>query len=205
MDREALIKDRSVARCIAEGYRLFSSQQLTTLRRTWKPLAASSLGWALTVTTALCEQWIGTALALLLALASLVVFKRAILQLVAPMPKCGRATKRVLRHLGSYLTYTLLSGIIGLVVFTLLMIPAFLLLAAGHIDHTLAAEGDPEVLGMGYWVLTTATLTFCLALVFYALIWKTFGEAYLYGAMVAHDEARKRQLAQTTTWTAAAE
>lgn len=205
MDREALIKDRSVARCIAEGYRLFSSQQLTTLRRTWKPLAASSLGWALTVTTALCGQWIGTGLALLLALAALVVFKRTILQLVAPMPKCGRATKRVLRNLGSYLTYTLLSGIIGLVVFTLLMIPAFLLLAAGHIDHTLAAEGDPEVLGMGYWVLTTATLTFCLALVFYALIWKTFGEAYLYGAMVAHDEARKRQLAQTTTWTTAAE
>lgn len=205
MDREALIKDRSVARCIAEGYRLFSSQQLTTLRRTWKPLAASSLGWALTVMTALSGQWIGTALALLLALASLVVFKRAILQLVAPMPKCGRATKRVLRHLGSYLTYALLSGIIGLVVFTLLMIPAFLLLAAGHIDHTLAAEGDPEVLGMGYWVLTTATLTFCLALVFYALIWKTFGEAYLYGAMVAHDEARKRQLAQTTTWTTAAD
>lgn len=205
MDREALIKDRSVARCIAEGYRLFSSQQLTTLRRTWKSLAASSLGWALTVTTALCEQWIGTALALLLALAALVVFKRTILQLVAPMPKCGRATKRVLRHLGSYLTYALLSGIIGLVVFTLLMIPAFLLLAAGHIDHTLAAEGDPEVLGMGYWVLTTATLTFCLALVFYALIWKTFGEAYLYGAMVAHDEARKRQLAQTTTWTTAAD
>lgn len=205
MDREALIKDRSVARCIAEGYRLFSSQQLTTLRRTWKPLAASSLGWALTVTTALCGQWIGTGLALLLALAALVVFKRAILQLVAPMPKCGRATKRVLRHLGSYLTYALLSGIIGLVVFTLLMIPAFLLLAAGHIDHTLAAEGDPEVLGMGYWVLTTATLTFCLALVFYALIWKTFGEAYLYGAMVAHDEARKRQLAQTTTWTTAAD
>lgn len=205
MDREALIKDRSVARCIAEGYRLFSSQQLTTLRRTWKPLVASSLGWALTVTTALSGQWIGTALALLLALAALVVFKRAILQLVAPMPKCGRATKRVLRHLGSYLTYALLSGIIGLVVFTLLMIPAFLLLAAGHIDHTLAAEGDPEVLGMGYWVLTTATLTFCLALVFYALIWKTFGEAYLYGAMVAHDEARKRQLAQTTTWTTAAE
>lgn len=203
MDREALIKDRSVARCIAEGYRLFSSQQLTTLRRTWKPLAASSLGWALTVATALCGQWIGTGLALLLALAALVVFKRAILQLVAPMPKCGRATKRVLRHLGSYLTYALLSGIIGLVVFTLLMIPAFLLLAAGHIDHTLAAEGDPEVLGMGYWVLTTATLTFCLALVFYALIWKTFGEAYLYGAMVAHDEARKRQLAQTTTWTTA--
>ena len=205
MDREALIKDRSVARCIAEGYRLFSSQQLTTLRRTWKPLAASSLGWALTVTTALSGQWIGTGLALLLALAALVVFKRAILQLVAPMPKCGRATKRVLRHLGSYLTYALLSGIIGLVVFTLLMIPAFLLLAAGHIDHTLAAEGDPEVLGMGYWVLTTATLTFCLALVFYALIWKTFGEAYLYGAMVAHDEARKRQLAQTTTWTTAAD
>lgn len=205
MDREALIKDRSVARCIAEGYRLFSSQQLTTLRRTWKPLVASSLGWALTVTTALCGQWIGTALALLLALAALVVFKRAILQLVAPMPKCGRAAKRVLRHLGSYLTYALLSGIIGLVVFTLLMIPAFLLLAAGHIDHTLAAEGDPEVLGMGYWVLTTATLTFCLALVFYALIWKTFGEAYLYGAMVAHDEARKRQLAQTTTWTTAAD
>ena len=205
MDREALTRDRSVARCIAEGYRLFSSQQLTTLRRTWKPLAASSLGWALTVTTALCEQWIGTALALLLALAALVVFKRTILQLVAPMPKCGRAAKRVLRHLGSYLTYTLLSGIIGLVVFTLLMIPAFLLLAAGHIDHTLAAEGDPEVLGMGYWVLTTATLTFCLALVFYALIWKTFGEAYLYGAMVAHDEARKRQLAQTTTWTTAAD
>lgn len=205
MDREALIKDRSVARCIAEGYRLFSSQQLTTLRRTWKPLVASSLGWALTVTTALCGQWIGTALALLLALAALVVFKRAILQLVAPMPKCGRAAKRVLRHLGSYLTYALLSGIIGLVVFTLLMIPAFLLLAAGHIDHTLAAEGDPEVLGMGYWVLTTATLTFCLALVFYALIWKTYGEAYLYGAMVAHDEARKRQLAQTTTWTTAAD
>lgn len=205
MDREALIKDRSVARCIAEGYRLFSSQQLTTLRRTWKPLAASSLGWALTVTTALSGQWIGTALALLLALAALVVFKRTILQLVAPMPKCGRATKRVLRHLGSYLTYALLSGIIGLVVFTLLMIPAFLLLAAGHIDHTLAAEGDPEVLGMGYWVLTTATLTFCLALVFYALTWKTFGEAYLYGAMVAHDEARKRQLAQTTTWTTAAD
>jgi len=205
MDREALIKDRSVARCIAEGYRLFSSQQLTTLRRTWKPLVASSLGWALTVTTALCGQWIGTGLALLLALAALVVFKRAILQLVAPMPKCDRATKRVLRHLGSYLTYALLSGIIGLVVFTLLMIPAFLLLAAGHIDHTLAAEGDPEVLGMGYWVLTTATLTFCLALVFYAMIWKTFGEAYLYGAMVAHDEARKRQLAQTTTWTTAAD
>lgn len=205
MDREALIKDRSVARCIAEGYRLFSSQQLTTLRRTWKPLTASSLGWALTVTTALSGQWIGTALALLLALAALVVFKRTILQLVAPMPKCGRATKRVLRHLGSYLTYTLLSGIIGLVVFTLLMIPAFLLLAAGHIDHTLAAEGDPEVLGMGYWVLTTATLTFCLALVFFALIWKTFGEAYLYGAMVAHDEARKRLLAQTTTWTTAAD
>lgn len=205
MDREALIKDRSVARCIAEGYRLFSSQQLTTLRRTWKPLAASSLGWALTVTTALSGQWIGTALALLLALAALVVFKRTILQLVAPMPKCGRTAKRVLRHLGSYLTYALLSGIIGLVVFTLLMIPAFLLLAAGHIDHTLAAEGDPEVLGMGYWVLTTATLTFCLALVFYALIWKTFGEAYLYGAMVAHDEARKRQLAQTTTWTTAAD
>lgn len=205
MDREALIKDRSVARCIAEGYRLFSSQQLTTLRRTWKPLVASSLGWALTVTTALSGQWIGTVLALLLALAALVVFKRTILQLVAPMPKCGRATKRVLRHLGSYLTYALLSGIIGLVVFTLLMIPAFLLLAAGHIDHTLAAEGDPEVLGMGYWVLTTATLTFCLALVFYALIWKTFGEAYLYGAMVAHDEARKRQLAQTTTWTTAAD
>lgn len=205
MDREALIKYRSVARCIAEGYRLFSSQQLTTLRRTWKPLVASSLGWALTVTTALCGQWIGTGLALLLALAALVVFKRAILQLVAPMPKCGRAAKRVLRHLGSYLTYALLSGIIGLVVFTLLMIPAFLLLAAGHIDHTLAAEGDPEVLGMGYWVLTTATLTFCLALVFYAMIWKTFGEAYLYGAMVAHDEARKRQLAQTTTWTTAAE
>ena len=205
MDREALIKDRSVARCIAEGYRLFSSQQLTTLRRTWKPLAASSLGWALTVTTALSGQWIGTGLALLLALAALVVFKRTILQLVAPMPKCGRAAKRVLRHLGSYLTYALLSGIIGLVVFTLLMIPAFLLLAAGHIDHTLAAEGDPEVLGMGYWVLTTATLTFCLALVFYALIWKTFGEAYLYGAMVAHDEARKRQLAQTTTWTTAAD
>lgn len=205
MDREALIKDRSVARCIAEGYRLFSSQQLTTLRWTWKPLAASSLGWALTVTTALSGQWIGTGLALLLALAALVVFKRTILQLVAPMPKCGRAAKRVLRHLGSYLTYALLSGIIGLVVFTLLMIPAFLLLAAGHIDHTLAAEGDPEVLGMGYWVLTTATLTFCLALVFYALIWKTFGEAYLYGAMVAHDEARKRQLAQTTTWTTAAD
>lgn len=205
MDREALIKDRSVARCIAEGYRLFSSQQLTTLRRTWKPLAASSLGWALTVTTALNGQWIGTGLALLLALAALVVFKRTILQLIAPMPKCDRATKRVLRHLGSYLTYALLSGIIGLVVFTLLMIPAFLLLAAGHIDHTLAAEGDPEVLGMGYWVLTTATLTFCLALVFYALIWKTFGEAYLYGAMVAHDEARKRQLAQTTTWTTAAD
>lgn len=205
MDREALIKDRSVARCIAEGYRLFSSQQLTTLRRTWKPLAASSLGWALTVTTALSGQWIGTALALLLALAALVVFKRTILQLVAPMPKCGRAAKRVLRHLGSYLTYALLSGIIGLVVFTLLMIPAFLLLAAGHIDHTQAMEGDPEVLGMGYWVLTTATLTFCLALVFYALIWKTFGEAYLYGAMVAHDEARKRQLAQTTTWTTAAD
>ena len=96
MDREALIKDRSVARCIAEGYRLFSSQQLTTLRRTWKPLVASSLGWALTVTTALSGQWIGTVLALLLALAALVVFKRTILQLVAPMPKCGRAAKRVL-------------------------------------------------------------------------------------------------------------
>ena len=67
MDREALTRDRSVARCIAEGYRLFSSQQLTTLRRTWKPLVASSLGWALTVTTALSGQWIGTGLALLLA------------------------------------------------------------------------------------------------------------------------------------------
>ena len=96
MDREALTKDRSVARCIAEGYRLFTGQQLTTLRRTWKPLVASSLGWALSITTALCGQWIGTALALLLALAALVVFKRTILQLVAPMPKCGRAAKRVL-------------------------------------------------------------------------------------------------------------
>lgn len=182
MDREALTRDRSVARCIAEGYRLFTSQQLTTLRRTWKPLVASSLGWALSITTALCGQWIGTALALLLALAALVVFKRTILQLVAPMPKCGRAAKRVLRHLGSYLTYALLSGIIGLVVFTLLMIPAIILLIEGYFDYTLAAEGDPRVLGMGYWVLTTATLTFCLALVFYAMIWKTFGEAYLYGS-----------------------
>ena len=86
MDREALTRDRSVARCIAEGYRLFTGQQLTTLRRTWKPLVASSLGWALSITTALCGQWIGTALALLLALAALVVFKRTILQLVAPMP-----------------------------------------------------------------------------------------------------------------------
>lgn len=85
-----------------------------------------------------------------------------------------------LRHLGSYLTYAL-SGIIGLVVFTLLMIPAIILLIEGYFDYTLAAEGDPRVLGMGYWVLTTATLTFCLALVFYAMIWKTFGEAYLYG------------------------
>lgn len=205
MDREALTKDRSVARCIAEGYRLFTGQQLTTLRRTWKPLVASSLGWALSITTALCGQWIGTALALLLALAALVVFKRTILQLVAPMPKCGRATKRVLRHLGSYLTYALLSGIIGLVVFTLLMIPAIILLIEGYFDYTLAAEGDPRVLGMGYWVLTTATLTFCLALVFYAMIWKTFGEAYLYGAMVAQDEVRKRQQARTTTWTTAAD
>ena len=71
MDREALTKDRSVARCIAEGYRLFTGQQLTTLRRTWKPLVASSLGWSLSITTALCGQWIGTALALLLALAAL--------------------------------------------------------------------------------------------------------------------------------------
>ena len=148
MDREALTKDRSVARCIAEGYRLFTGQQLTTLRRTWKPLVASSLGWALSITTALCGQWIGTALALLLALAALVVFKRTILQLVAPMPKCGRAAKRVLRHLGSYLTYALLSGIICLVVFTLLMIPAIILLIEGYFDYTLAAEGDPRVLGM---------------------------------------------------------
>lgn len=197
MDREALTKDRSVARCIAEGYRLFTGQQLTTLRRTWKPLVASSLGWALSITTALCGQWIGTALALLLALAALVDFKRTILQLVA--------AKRVLRHLGSYLTYALLSGIIGLVVFTLLMIPAIILLIEGYFDYTLAAEGDPRVLGMGYWVLTTATLTFWLALVFYAMIWKTFGEAYLYGAMVAQDEVRKRQQAQTTTWTTAAD
>ena len=121
------------------------------------------------------------------------------------MPKCGRAAKRVLRHLGSYLTYALLSGIIGLVVFTLLMIPAIILLIEGYFDSTLAAEGDPRVLGMGYWVLTTATLTFCLALVFYAMIWKTFGEAYLYGAMVAQDEVRKRQQARTTTWTTAAD
>ena len=199
MDREALTKDRSVARCIAEGYRLFTGQQLTTLRRTWKPLVASSLGWALSITTALCGQWIGT------ALAALVVFKRTILQLVAPMPKCGRAAKRVLRHLGSYLPSALLSGIIGLVVFTLLMIPAIILLIEGYFDYTLAAEGDPRVLGMGYWVLTTATLTFCLALVFYAMIWKTFGEAYLYGAMVAQDEVRKRQQARTTTWTTAAD
>lgn len=204
MDREELTKDRSVARCIAEGYRLFSSQQLTTLRRTWKPLVASSLGWALSITTALGGQWIGTALALLLALAALVLFKRAILQMVAPMPKCGRAAKRVLRHLGRHLTYSLLSGIICLVVFALLMIPAFVLLAAGHTDHALATEGDPEVLGMGYWVLTTATLTVCLALFFYAQIWQTFGAAYLYGSMVAHDEARKRQQAQATTWTTAA-
>ena len=195
MDREALTRDRSVARCIAEGYRLFTGQQLTTLRRTWKPLVASSLGWALSITTALCGQWIGTALALLLALAALVVFKRTILQLVAPM----------LRHLGSYLTYALLSGIIGLVVFTLLIIPAIILLIEGYFDYTLAAEGDPRVLGMGYWVLTTATLTFCLALVFYAMIWKTFGEAYLYGSMVAQDEVRKRLQARTTTWTTAAD
>lgn len=132
-------------------------------------------------------------------------FKRTILQLVAPMPKCGRAAKRVLRHLGSYLTYALLSGIIGLVVFTLLMIPAIILLIEGYFDYTLAAEGDPRVLGMGYWVLTTATLTFCLALVFYAMIWKTFGEAYLYGSMVAQDEVRKRLQARTTTWTTAAD
>ena len=37
------------------------------------------------------------------------------------------------------------------------------------------------------------------------MIWKTFGEAYLYGAMVAQDEVRKRQQAQTTTWTTAAD
>lgn len=200
MDREELTKDRSVARCIAEGYRLFSSQQLTILRKTWKPLVTSSVGWALSVTMALNAYWIGMAAALLLALTAWVLFKRATFQMIAPFPKWGRATKRVLRHLGSYLTYALLSGIVCLVVFSLLLLPAFVLLTAGHIDHMMVMEGDPEVLGTGYWVMTTATLAVGIGLVLYAQTWQTFGATYLYGSMVAHDEARRRQRAQAKTW-----
>lgn len=193
MDREELIKDRSVARCIAEGYRLFSAHLLTTLRKVWMPLGATSLGFSLAVVSALSRHWLGTVVFALFALATFYLLKRSTFKLIAPFPKVGKGTGRVLRHLGRYLCYALLSGIVCVVVFAVLLLPAIILLAAGHIDHAMTMDGDGANLGMGYWVLTASTLAVCLALILFAQIWQTFGAAYLYGAMVARDNARKKQ------------
>ena len=194
MDREELTKDRSVARCIVEGYHLFGTHLLTTFRKVWIPLMATSLAFSLTVVTALGRQWVVAAVFALLALVALWLLKRATFSLVAPFPKIGKGASRVLRHLGRYLCYALLSGIVCIVVFALLFLPAIILLMAGHIDHTLMMAGDEASLGTSYWALTACTLTVCFALTLFAQIWQTFGVIYLYGSMVARDNARRRKL-----------
>lgn len=193
MDREELTKDRSVARCIAEGYRLFSTHLQTTFRKVWLPLVGTSLGFSLAVVTALGRQWIAATIFALLALAALCLLKRATFRLIAPFPKIGKGTSRVLRHLGRYLCYAVLSGIVCIVTFFLLLFPAIILLTAGHIDHALMMAGDEASLGTGYWLLTACTLTVCFALTLFAQIWQTFGAVYLYGSMVARDNARRRK------------
>ncbi len=203
MIEQELKKDRSVARCMVDGYRLFVSQQLTILRRTWRPIIATSAGLALTVTMSLTAHWFCAVAVLLLTLVSLCYLYRVTLSMTAPLPKTGIALKRILRNLGRFLAFSVLSGLLCVVIFVLLLIPAFVLLAAGHVDHTLMAQGDPEVLGIGFWIQTAITLTVCFALALYAQSWQTLGLAYVYGAMVARDEARQthRRLAHTTRQT----
>ena len=191
MDKEELIKDRSVARCILEGYRLFSAQKAIMFHTIWRPLLGSSFGLSLMVVLLLKRYSVGMLIASVFTIIMLILLKRRTFQMILPFPKLGKGLKMVLHHLGSYLTYTLLSGAVCIVIFALLFLPAAILLAAGHVDHALVMQGDLESLGFGYWVLTTITLLVCFALILFVQVWQTFGAAYLYGAMVAREKAKK--------------
>lgn len=191
MDKEELIKDRSVARCILEGYRLFNAQKARLFHNIWMPLMGSSFGFSLLVVSLLKRYYVGMVIAFAITIIMLFLLKRRTFQMIAPFPKLSRGIKMVLHHFGSYLTYTLLSSAVCIVVFALLFLPAAILLAAGHVDYALVMQGDLESLGWGYWTLTTVTLLICFALILFVQMWQTFGVTYLYGAMVARDQAKK--------------
>lgn len=191
MDKEELIKDRSVARCILEGYRLFNAQKARSFHNIWMPLMGSSFGFSLLVVSLLKRYYVGMVIAFAITIIMLFLLKRRTFQMIAPFPKLSRGIKMVLHHFGSYLTYTLLSSAVCIVIFALLFLPAAILLAAGHVDFALVMQGDLESLGLGYWALTTVTLLICFALILFVQMWQTFGVAYLYGAMVARDQAKK--------------
>lgn len=157
----------------------------------WIPLLGSSFGLSLMVVLLLKRYWVGMPIVVAFTIIMLFLLKRRTFQMISPFPKLSRGIKRVLHHFGGYLTYTLLSSAVCIIIFALLFLPAVVLLAAGHVEHTLVMQGDLESLGMGYWALTTVTLLLCFALILFVQIWQTFGVAYLYGAMVARDQVKK--------------
>lgn len=193
MDKVELIKDRSVARCILEGYRLFNAQKAIMFHKTWMPLLGSSFGLSMMVVSLLKRQWVGMVIASVFTIIVLILLKRRTFQMISPFPKLSRGIKVVLHHFGGYLTYTLLSSAVCIVIFALLFLPAAILLTAGHVDHVLVMQGDLESLDFGYWALTTVTLLMCFTLILFVQMWQTFGVVYLYGAMVARDKAKKHK------------
>lgn len=191
MDGDKLVKYRSVARCIADGFFLFRAQRWGVLKKVWVWLLAASVAFAVMLRLILKGELVWGLAFLPVFIVGHGLFKRAVVRQLSPLPKFGNAIRRVFRHLGQYVWYSLLSGIIRAVLFAILFLPVVILLIARFVEATGVKMGDDVVLGMGFSVLMFVTIIVCFALVLFAQIWQIFGLIYLYGAMKAHDEVLK--------------
>lgn len=191
MDGDKLVKYRSVARCIADGFFLFRGQMWDVLKKVWGWLLAASVAFAVMLQLILKGELVWGLAFLPVFIAGYGLFKRAVVKLMSPLPKVGNAFRRVFRHLGQYVWYALLSGVIRVILFAMLFLPVVILLAARFVEAAGVKMGDDVVLGMGFDALMFVSIIICFALVLFAQIWQIFGLVYLYGAMKAHDEAMK--------------
>lgn len=191
MDGEKLVKYRSVARCIADGFFLFRAQMWDVLKKVWVWLLVASVAFAVMLQLILSGELVWGLAFLPVFIVGYGLFKRAVVMLLSPLPKFGNAIRRVFRHLGQYVWYALLSGVIRVILFAMLFLPVAILLIARFVEATGVKMGDDVVLGMGFDALMFVSIIVCFALVLFAQIWQIFGMVYLYGAMKAHDEALK--------------
>lgn len=191
MDGDKLVKYRSVARCIADGFFLFRAQMWGVLKKVWVWLLAASVAFAVMLQLMLKGELAWGLAFLPVFIVAYCLFKRAVVRQLSPLPKIGNAFRRAFRHLGQYVWYSCLSGIIRIILFAILFLPVAILLMAGFVEAAGVKMGDETVLGVGFSVLMFVTFIVCFALVLFAQIWQIFGLVYLYGAMKAHDEALK--------------